>query len=68
MKMSVPFKNMDDIIYCHDKVMAKRIVDFLRSEGHAVGLSSSQIETVTHGTQYVKRIDVYRRGEQQWVK
>lgn len=60
--MPVPFTNMEDIIYCHDEAMADKISDFLRNEGYSVGVSGSQIETGTHGTQVVKRIDVYKNN------
>lgn len=59
--MPVPFTNMQDIVYCHDEEMAKEIFTFLTSQGYRVGVSSSQIDTGTHGTQYVKRIDVYKK-------
>jgi hypothetical protein len=59
--MGVPFSNMEDIIYCHNKELAYEIFDFLRGKGYSVGLSSSQITTGTHGEQVVKRLDVYKK-------
>lgn len=59
--MPVPFSNMEDIVYCHDEEIAKEIYDFLVSKGYPVGLSGSQITTGTHGEQFVKRIDVYKK-------
>jgi hypothetical protein len=59
--MTVPFSNMEDIIYCHNKELAFEIFDFLRQKGYSVGLTSSQIETGTHGKQTVKRLDVYKK-------
>lgn len=54
---------MKDIVYCHDEDLAKEIVGFLVSKGYPVALSGSQINTGTHGEQYVKRLDVYKKGE-----
>lgn len=59
--MPVPFSNMEDIIYCHNEEMAKEIFDYLIKKGYRIGLSGSQIETGTHGTQVVKRLDVYKK-------
>jgi hypothetical protein len=58
--MPVPFSNMEDIIYCHNEEIATEIFDFLRGKGYPVGLSSSLINTGTHGEQAVKRLDVYK--------
>lgn len=63
--MTVPYSNMEDIVYCHDEEMAKKIFDFLVKEGYPVGVSSSQIDTGTHGEQTVKRLDIYIKKEQQ---
>lgn len=57
--MPVPFKNMKDIVYCHDEKMADEIYLFLLEKGYRVGMSSSCIETGTHGKQAVKRLDVF---------
>lgn len=59
--MTVPFSNMEDIVYCHNEEIAKEIFEFLLSKDYPVGMSSSQIETGTHGTQFVKRLDVYNK-------
>lgn len=59
--MTVPFSNMEDIVYCHNEVLAKDIFEFLISKGYRVAMSGSQIQTGTHGEQYVKRIDVYKK-------
>lgn len=59
--MSVPYSNMEDIIYFHNEVMAKEIFDYLVKNGYTVGFSSSQILTGTHGEQAVKRLDVYKK-------
>lgn len=59
--MSVPYSNMEDIIYCHNENLSKEIFDFLRQRGYSVGLSNSVIVTGTHGEQHVKRLDVYKK-------
>lgn len=59
--MGVPYSNVEDIVYCHNEKMAKEIFEFLMEKGYPIGLSSSQIETGTHGTQVVKRLDVYKK-------
>jgi len=59
--MPVPYSNMEDIIYCHNEEMAKEIFDYLRNKGFSVGMSSSQIVTGTHGEQFVKRLDVFKK-------
>lgn len=61
--MPVPYSNLEDIVYCHNEEIAKEIFDFLREKGYPVGLSSSLITTGTHGDQAVKRLDVYKRKE-----
>lgn len=61
MKMGVPFSNMEDIVYCHNEELAKEIFDFLREKGYPIGLSSSVINTGTHGEQFVKRLDVFKK-------
>ena len=59
--MTVPFSNMEDVVYCHNEVIAEEIFNFLMSKGYPVGMSGSQIETGTHGGQAVKRIDVFKK-------
>lgn len=59
--MPVPFENMKDIVYCHDEKMADEIYLFLLEKGYQVGMSSSCINTGTHGEQNVKRIDVFAK-------
>lgn len=60
--MSVPYPNMEDIVYCHNEEMTKEIFDFLREKGYSVGLSGSFISTGTHGERAVKRLDVYKKS------
>lgn len=59
--MSVPFQNMEDIIYCHNEEIANEIQEFLRAKGYVVGKSSSVIITGTHGEQIVERLDVFKK-------
>jgi len=62
--MSVPFSNMEDIVYCHNPELANEIFEFLRQKGYPVGLSSTVIQTGTHGEQVVKKLDVYKKGKE----
>lgn len=59
--MSVPYSNMEDVVYCHNEQIAREIACFLRDKGYPIGLSSSQINTGTHGEQNVKRLDVFKK-------
>lgn len=59
--MSVPFSNMEDIIYCHNEKIANEIYNFLREKGYKICLSNSHINTGTHGAQNVKRLDVFKK-------
>lgn len=59
--MTVPFSNLEDIIYSHNEEMAREIFDFLVAKGYTTALSSSVIQTGTHGEQVVKRLDVHKK-------
>lgn len=61
--MGVPFSNMIDIVYCHEEEFAKDLFKLLVDNGYTVCLSSSVIETGTHGQQCVKRLDVMSKNE-----
>lgn len=59
--MTVPFSNLEDILYSHNEEMAEEIFEFLVQKGYTVALSSSVIKTYTHGEQVVKRLDVHKK-------
>ena len=49
-----------DIIYCRNEETANEMYDFYIAKGYQVMMSTSQIDSGTHGLHTVKRLDILK--------
>jgi len=47
-----------DNVYCRNPEIANEIFEFLKQKGYAIGMSTVEIETGTHGKHVVRKLDL----------
>lgn len=54
--------DVKDIVFCREEDVADDLREFFVKKGYAVGVSTVEIETGTHGLHCVKKLDVLQSG------